>query len=49
MALENGWLLIRASGTEPLIKLTVEGESLKVASNIMAQGKALVKRHVEAG
>jgi len=49
LALENGWLLIRASGTEPLIRLTVEGESLKVASNIMAQGKALVKKHVEAG
>jgi phosphoglucosamine mutase len=49
LALENGWLLIRASGTEPLIRLTVEGESLKVASDIMAQGKTLVKKHVEAG
>jgi phosphoglucosamine mutase len=48
LALENGWLLIRASGTEPLIRVTVEGESLKVASDIMAQGKALVKKHVEA-
>lgn len=49
LALDNGWLLIRASGTEPLIRVTVEGESLKVASDIMAQGKALVKKHVEAG
>ena len=49
LALENGWLLIRASGTEPLIRLTVEGESLKVASAIMAQGKTLVKKQVEAG
>jgi phosphoglucosamine mutase len=49
LALENGWLLIRASGTEPLIRLTVEGESLKVASDIMAQGKTLVKNHVEDG
>ena len=49
LAVENGWLLIRASGTEPLIRVTVEGESLKVASDIMAQGKALVKKHVEAG
>ena len=49
LALENGWFLIRASGTEPLIRVTVEGESLKVASDIMAQGKALVKKHVEAG
>ena len=48
LALENGWLLIRASGTEPLIRVTVEGESLKVASDIMAQGTALIKKHVEA-
>jgi phosphoglucosamine mutase len=47
LALENGWLLIRASGTEPLIRLTVEGESLKVARDIMEKGKALVKKHIE--
>jgi phosphoglucosamine mutase len=47
LALDYGWLLIRASGTEPLIRLTVEGESLKVANAIMEKGKALVKKHVE--
>jgi phosphoglucosamine mutase len=49
LALENGWLLIRASGTEPLIRLTVEGESLKVARDIMEKGKAIVKKHIEDG
>ena len=46
LALKNGWVLIRASGTEPLIRLTVEGESLKAARDIMKRGVALVKQHV---
>ncbi|MGF3522422.1 MAG: phosphoglucosamine mutase [Candidatus Bathyarchaeia archaeon] len=46
LSLKNGWLLIRASGTEPLIRLTVEGESLKVAQDIMSRGAEMVKREV---
>ena len=47
LALKNGWLLIRASGTEPLVRLTVEGESLKAANDIMGRGIALVKKQFE--
>jgi phosphoglucosamine mutase len=47
LSLKNGWLLIRASGTEPFIRLTVEGESLKAARDIMDKGTALVRKHIE--
>ncbi|HUK85534.1 MAG TPA: phosphoglucosamine mutase [Candidatus Acidoferrum sp.] len=47
LALKDGWLLVRASGTEPLIRLTVEGESLVVANNITAKATALIKKQVE--
>jgi phosphomannomutase len=43
-ALEDGWILVRASGTEPLVRLTVEGESLKTAESIIKRGIAVVKQ-----
>jgi phosphoglucosamine mutase len=46
LALKTGWILVRASGTEPLIRLTVEGESLKAAQAIMQKGTAQVKTEV---
>ena len=46
LALRKGWILVRASGTEPLVRLTVEGESLKAAKEIMKKGVALVKKLV---
>ena len=48
LALREGWLLVRASGTEPLIRLTVEGESLVVANDITQKATALIRRQVEA-
>ncbi len=48
LALKNGWLLVRASGTEPLIRLTVEGESSVVANNITEKATAIIQKQVEA-
>jgi phosphoglucosamine mutase len=48
LSLRDGWLLIRASGTEPLIRLTVEGESLAVANNITQKANAIIKKQIEA-
>lgn len=44
LALKEGWLLVRASGTEPLIRLTVEGESLMVANDITQKATALIRK-----
>jgi len=46
LSLEDGWILVRASGTEPFIRLTVEGESLKAAEEIMEKGVMLVRGFV---
>lgn len=48
VALKNGWILIRASGTEPIIRLTVEGESIKIAKDILERGIELIKGIIEA-
>ncbi len=47
LALKDGWLLARASGTEPLIRLTVEGESPQVANDIIEKATVLINKHIK--
>jgi phosphoglucosamine mutase len=44
LTLENGWVLVRASGTEPTVRLTVEGESLRAAKQIIEKGSIVVRK-----
>jgi phosphoglucosamine mutase len=47
LTLKDGWLLIRASGTEPLIRVTVEGKSATAAKDITQKVTALIQKESE--
>jgi phosphoglucosamine mutase len=42
--LGDGWVLIRPSGTEPLMRLTAEGRDAGTARALMEKGKTLVRQ-----
>ncbi len=43
LQLDEGWVLIRASGTEPLIRITAEGRDLSNMNNLIDRGIELIK------
>jgi len=47
LAFEDCWFLIRASGTEPFIRVTVEGKTDNTAKELMHKVTALICKHIE--
>jgi phosphoglucosamine mutase len=47
VALKQGWLLVRPSGTEPLIRITVEAETKKTATALMHTATKLVSQLIK--
>ena len=41
--IDNGWLLIRASGTEPLIRFYAEADSMSKVNELLDEGLKMRK------
>jgi phosphoglucosamine mutase len=48
IAKEEGWCLVRASGTEPKIRITAEGRDSRTAEDMLERGRALVQQRKNA-
>ena len=47
LKLPEGWILMRPSGTEPVIRLTAEGVDEKSTDSLIERGKRLIKENID--
>ncbi|MHA2083809.1 MAG: hypothetical protein ACXABD_08655 [Candidatus Thorarchaeota archaeon] len=47
MSLKQGWILVRPSGTEPVIRITCEAQTNDIAESILAKAKTLVEKVIQ--
>jgi phosphoglucosamine mutase len=43
---EDGWILVRRSGTEPKIRITAEARDSAMAKRLYEKASAIVQRHM---
>ena len=46
VAVDDGWFLVRASGTQPLLRLTAQARSADRATELLGEAEAVVERHI---
>mgnify|MGYP002762027098 CR=1 FL=1 len=46
VAVDDGWFLVRASGTQPLLRLTSQARSVDRAAELLGAAESLVERHI---
>jgi phosphoglucosamine mutase len=48
ITLKEGWILVRPSGTEPVIRITCEGPTEDLVSRILEQAKLIVEKTIKS-